>query len=111
MDAPPSPRPGLQVGVLLFEGAELLDGIEATTHAWGRARLAQAVPSCRVRSGPRFVDAGHVVTTAGVTAGIDGALHVVARQQGAAQARWTAEGWLEHPPGPAAGRPAHEPRA
>ncbi len=87
-------------GAFLLARAGLLDGLEATTHAWGRERLAQAAPRCRVVSGPRFVDAGRIVSTAGVTAGIDGALHVLGRLCGPEQARWTGGQWMEHP-GPA----------
>ena len=46
--------------------------------------------------GKRFVDNGKVITTAGVTAGIDGALRVVERLLGKEAARWTAEEWMEH---------------
>ena len=44
----------------------------------------------------RFVDAGKVVTTGGVAAGIDGALHVVERLAGEGVASWTAESWMEY---------------
>jgi transcriptional regulator GlxA family with amidase domain len=49
-----------------------------------------------VVEGKRFVDSGKVITTAGVTAGIDGALHIVERLIGKDAARWTAEEWMEH---------------
>ncbi|NUN53585.1 MAG: DJ-1/PfpI family protein, partial [Planctomycetaceae bacterium] len=55
-----------------------------------------AAPRCTVREERRFVDAGRIVTTAGVTAGIDGALHLVERFLGPEAARWTAEEWMEH---------------
>lgn len=84
-------------GAFLLARAGLLDGIEATTHHWGIEDLKRAAPACRVVSGRRTVDAGKVVSTAGVTAGIDGALHVVERLLGRDAARWTAEEWLEHP--------------
>jgi transcriptional regulator GlxA family with amidase domain len=85
------------MGSMLLARAGLLAGIEATTHAWGVEHLRATVPTCRVVTGRRFVDAGRIVTTAGVTAGIDGALHVVARLCGAEAATWTAKEWLEHP--------------
>jgi transcriptional regulator GlxA family with amidase domain len=44
----------------------------------------------------RLVGGGKVSTTAGVAAGIDGALHVVERLLGKEAARWTAEEWMEH---------------
>jgi len=91
-------------GAFLLARAGLLEGIEATTHHWGLDELARAAPTCKVARGPRAVDAGKVVTTAGVTAGIDGALHVVERFHGAEAARWAAEEWLEHARSPAAAR-------
>lgn len=83
-------------GALLLADAGLLDGIEATTHRWALESLKKAAPRCKVVAGKRFVDAGKVVTTAGVTAGIDGALHIVERLLGPEAARWTAEEWMEH---------------
>jgi transcriptional regulator GlxA family with amidase domain len=83
-------------GAFLLARAGLLDGVEATTHRWGLADLAKAAPRCTVLGERRFVDAGRIVTTAGVTAGIDGALHLVERFLGPEAARWTAEEWMEH---------------
>jgi len=77
-------------GALLFARAGLLEGIDATTHQGSIDLLAQSHPTTRVRPELRFVDAGRVVTTAGVSAGIDGALHVVARLLGEDTARRTA---------------------
>lgn len=84
------------MGAFLMARAGLLDGIEATTHQWGLASLKSAAPTCKVVDGRRFVDAGRVITTAGVTAGIDGALHVVERLLGKPAAKWTAEEWMEY---------------
>jgi transcriptional regulator GlxA family with amidase domain len=84
------------MGAFLLARAGLLDGVTATTHHWGVKRLKTAAPLCRVVRGERFVDSGHVVTTAGVTAGIDGALHIVERLLGRAARRWTARSWMEH---------------
>lgn len=83
-------------GAMLLADAGLLDNIEATTHRWGIARLKQVAPKCRVVENKRFVDSGHIITTAGVTAGIDGALRVVERLLGAEAARWTADEWMEY---------------
>jgi len=91
------------MGALLLARAGLLAGLEATTHHWGLESLQRFAPTCRVVTGRRFVDAGRIVTTAGVTAGIDGALHVVERLHGAEAAAWTAKEWMEHPtPSPGA---------
>lgn len=84
------------MGAFLLARAGLLDGIAATTHHWGIDRLRKAAPRCRVVEGERYVDSGRILTTAGVTAGIDGALHVVERLLGAEAARWTAAEWMEH---------------
>ncbi len=84
------------MGAFLLAEAGLLDGIEATTHRWGIERLRKAAPSCRVTAGKRFVDCGRIITTAGVTAGIDGALRVVERLLGPEAARWTASEWMEY---------------
>ncbi len=64
-----------------------LDGRRVTTHWSAIERLRAAVPSAEVVEGARFLDTGDVVTTAGVSAGIDGALHVVARLLGEDAAR------------------------
>jgi transcriptional regulator GlxA family with amidase domain len=87
------------MGALLAARAGLLDDVDATTHHWGLERLQTLAPRCHVVTGRRFVDAGRVVTTAGVTAGIDGALHVVARLCGEDAAQWAATEWMEHPQG------------
>jgi len=84
------------MGAFVLARAGLLDGVRATTHHWGVKRLKSAAPSCRVVRGERFVDCGHIITTAGVTAGIDGALHIVERLLGRASRRWTARSWMEH---------------
>jgi putative intracellular protease/amidase len=74
-------------GAFVLAEAGLLDGCEATTHFSAIDGLRKAAPNADVLEGRRFVDNGRVITTAGVSAGIDGALHVVARLLG----RYTAE--------------------
>jgi transcriptional regulator GlxA family with amidase domain len=83
-------------GAFLLAKADLLDNVKATTHSWGIESLKSAAPRCQVVEGERFVDSGKIVTTAGVTAGIDGALHVVERIAGKEVAKWTGESWMEH---------------
>jgi transcriptional regulator GlxA family with amidase domain len=83
-------------GALLLARAGLLDDIPATTHHLAVDALRRAAPKCRVTPGKRYVDGGKIVTTAGVTAGIDGALHVLERLRGKESARWAAEEWMEH---------------
>lgn len=66
-------------GSLVYAAAGLLAGRPATTH-WGSLdTLAELDPTIEVRPGDRFVDDGDVVTSAGVSAGIDMALALVAR--------------------------------
>lgn len=83
-------------GAFILAKAGLLDGQEATTHWFHLTRLGKAAPNIQVRSKVRFVDSGRVVTTAGVSAGIDGALHVVERLIGREAAERTAHGMEYH---------------
>ena len=64
--------------------AGLLDGRPATTH-WGCARRARRSSTCASTADARFVDDGEIVTAAGVSAGIDMALHLVARLESVEQ--------------------------
>ena len=74
-------------GALVYAAAGLLSGRPATTHWESLELLAALDPSIRVDAGARFVDDGDVVTSAGVSAGIDMALHLVARLAGKDRAR------------------------
>lgn len=78
-------------GALLLGRAGLLDGLDATTHHGAFDELTRASPSTRVLRGARYVDNGRVVTSAGISAGIDASLHVVAKLLGHAVAVETAE--------------------
>ncbi len=73
-------------GALLLAACGLLDGRRATTHWQACARLAAAYPAVRVEPDAIFVRDGSVVTSAGVTAGIDLALHLVEEDLGPATA-------------------------
>ncbi|KPC61043.1 GlxA family transcriptional regulator [Streptomyces chattanoogensis] len=69
-------------GALLFAEAGLLDGRRVTTH-WALCdTLAQRFPAVRVEPEPIYVQDGDVVTSAGVTAGIDLALALVEQDLG-----------------------------
>jgi transcriptional regulator GlxA family with amidase domain len=65
-------------GALVYAVAGVLDGRRATTH-WGAIERLRTFETIDVDSEARFVDEGDVVTAAGVSAGIDMALHLVAR--------------------------------
>jgi len=66
-------------GSLVYAAAGLLAGRPATTHWASLDVLAELDPSIEVRADDRYVDDGDVVTSAGVSAGIDMALALVAR--------------------------------
>jgi transcriptional regulator GlxA family with amidase domain len=66
-------------GALVFADAGLLDGRPATTHWASLDLLATLGDRIDVRGDARFVDDGEIVTAAGVSAGIDVALHLIAR--------------------------------
>jgi transcriptional regulator GlxA family with amidase domain len=77
-------------GSMLLGQAGLLDGKHATTH-WGSLNwMRQSFPGVTVEDQLRFVEDGHVITSAGVSAGIDMALRLVARYHGEDIARATA---------------------
>jgi transcriptional regulator GlxA family with amidase domain len=74
-------------GSLVYAAAGVLSGRPATTHWEWLDLLAELDPSIDVRRDERFVDDGDLVTSAGVSAGIDMALHLVARLAGTDRAR------------------------
>lgn len=73
-------------GAHILAEAGLLDNRKFTSHRAAIQRPRQKVPTAVVPENVRFVDNGQVVTTAGVSARIDGALHVVERLVGTASA-------------------------
>ncbi len=77
-------------GAGLLAKAGLLDGKQATTFHDYIEPLQRATPKAQILRNTRFVDNGQVITTAGVSAGIDGALHVVAKLKGLTVATQTA---------------------
>ena len=74
-------------GSLVYAAAGLLANRPATTHWGSLEHLAELDPTIDVRGEERFVDDGDVVTSAGVSAGIDMALHLVMRLAGVERAR------------------------
>lgn len=82
-------------GSFLLGQAGLLDGKAATTH-WGSVeRMRERFANVSVRARTRWVDEGAVISSAGVSAGIDMALHVIERLHGADAAAATAH-WIEY---------------
>jgi AraC family transcriptional activator FtrA len=71
-------------GAFALAYAGLLDGRRATTH-WAHAdQLARLFPAVEVDPASLYVDEGTVMTSAGLSAGIDLALHIVRKDFGAA---------------------------
>lgn len=79
-------------GSFVLAQAGLPPGTPVTTHWESIDALRAAFPELEVRDDQRWVDAGRIVSGAGVSAGIDMALHIVARLYGADVARATAIG-------------------
>ncbi|MGF7218849.1 transcriptional regulator GlxA family with amidase domain [Spirosoma lacussanchae] len=69
-------------GSLLLAKAGLLDGLSATTHYLALDSLSELSPTTTVQPVDRWVDTGRVVTSAGISAGIDMSLYVVSRLLG-----------------------------
>ncbi len=86
-------------GSLVYAAAGILQGRPATTHWASLDLLAQIDPSIAVQPDARFVDSGEVITSAGVSAGLDMALHLVARLAGVERARQVRRG-IQYDPSP-----------
>lgn len=69
-------------GAFILAKAEILDSLTITTFHLSINDLKKAVPSAKVLANTRFVDNGRVITTAGISAGIDGALYLVSKLDG-----------------------------
>ena len=89
-------------GAFVLAKAGLLDGKPATTHHSAFALLYADFPKVKVQRGARFVNAGKVSTSGGLTSGIDLALNVVERYFGRRAAEETAskleyqgQGWKD----------------
>lgn len=77
-------------GAFLLAKAGLLDGLRVTTHHECLDTLRELAPAATVDPSARFHDNGHILTAAGISAGIDCSLHVVRRLLGPAAATATA---------------------
>jgi transcriptional regulator GlxA family with amidase domain len=86
-------------GSLVYAAAGLLSDRPATTHWAAFDELAEADPSVQQRPEDRYVDDGDVITSAGVSAGIDMALHLVRRLAGVDRAREVRRG-IQYDPEP-----------
>ena len=86
-------------GSLVYAAAGLLAGRPATTHWSDLEELAELDPTIKLRPDDRFVDDGDVITSSGVSAGIDMALHLVARLAGVDRAKQIRRG-IQYDPEP-----------
>ncbi len=83
-------------GSMLLGFAGLLDGLHATTHWRSLDWMRESFPTVTVERGKHFVQDGRVFTSAGISAGIDMSLRIVAQRCGEAIARATAK-HMEYP--------------
>jgi transcriptional regulator GlxA family with amidase domain len=74
-------------GALLLAECGFLDNKQATTHYCCQDGLAKDYPKVKVVKGVRYIDNGKVITTEGISAGIDGALYLVGKINGKEVAR------------------------
>ncbi len=86
-------------GALVYAAAGVLHGRPATTYWRALDELRALDPSIQVREDDRWVDDGDIITAAGVSAGIDMALHLVARLAGPDRARQVRRG-IQYDPAP-----------
>jgi transcriptional regulator GlxA family with amidase domain len=77
-------------GAFVLAAAGLLDARPVTTHWEDLELLRERWPALTVHEGVRYVDHGDLATSAGISAGLDLALHLVARWAGADHALATA---------------------
>ena len=78
-------------GAFILAHTGLLDGLTVTTTSGNVDALRHHSPDTKVVRDQRVVDAGKIITTGGFLAGIDGALHVVARLRGNGHAQFVAQ--------------------
>ncbi|NOU92500.1 DJ-1/PfpI family protein [Paenibacillus sp. LMG 31456] len=78
-------------GALLLAKAGLLNGKMATTHWASYDRLEKEFPAVTVKRNVKFVDEGNIVTSGGISAGINMAFHVVKQLLGSEIAQTTAK--------------------
>lgn len=64
-------------GALLLAKAGLLEGLKATTHWASIQTFKKDFPNVEVMENVKFVDEGHIITSAGISAGINMSFHIV----------------------------------
>lgn len=86
-------------GSLVLAAAGLLSGRPATTYWSALNLLKDTDPTIELRPDDRYVDDGDIITSSGVSAGIDMALHLVRRLAGEDRAREVRKG-IQYDPEP-----------
>lgn len=88
-------------GAFLLAKAGLLENKQVTTHWEDQQDLQEMFPNIDVIPDRRWVDAGNIITSGGISAGIDMSLHIVERLMGRSLAERTARqmefDWTENP--------------
>lgn len=77
-------------GSLILADAGLLDGLSATATYYWIPKMRTQYPQIHMIDDQRWVDNGKIITTAGLSAGIDGALHLVDVMEGRGEAQQVA---------------------
>lgn len=88
---------GLCLGAYVLAESGLLDGKRATTHWAFSEDFRRRFPAVELDEKVLYVDEGTVLTSAGVTAGVDCCLHLARRLFGAHRANWIARNILALP--------------
>ncbi|HDR4865989.1 TPA: DJ-1/PfpI family protein [Bacillus cereus] len=78
-------------GALLLAKAGLLEGLKATTHWASIEKFKNKFQNVEVIENVKFVDEGHIITSAGISAGINMAFHIVKNLLGVHVAEDTAK--------------------
>ncbi|WP_111978581.1 DJ-1/PfpI family protein [Algibacillus agarilyticus] len=82
-------------GALVLAKLGLLKNRQATTHHLAFELLEKIEPSCQVLKGSRFIDTGDIMTSGGISAGIDMSLYVVEKLT-SREIRKTTERYMEY---------------
>ncbi|GMR67893.1 DJ-1/PfpI family protein [Bacillus sp. MN7755] len=78
-------------GALLLAKAGLLEGLKVTTHWASIQTFKKDFPNVEVMENVKFVDEGHIITSAGISAGINMSFHIVKNLLGVEIAEETAK--------------------
>jgi len=78
-------------GAFLLAKCGLLDGKKATTHWMDIDRLEQEFPKISVLREMKYVDQGEVITSGGISAGINMSFYIITKEHGKDVAKFTAK--------------------